>query len=276
MKEPAAPPGPIVFSRKLKPRDRPTVGDRWRVRVSQYPMQLPEPEWQPPETWLFVATEVQRTEDGPRLLVTATREGAVKPSIFLQLDPQTGAILQADIILPAAGGERVFTERVSPGEPFVSQMSPVPIALAVPEARRSVPSAVEEDGKRSAPPAELPEGKAEEAGGEGEVSARSSRTADGSSAPGPPAFGFGQRFSHRTEPLDAGAGQAMIQRGLRPLNLPLSANLEAFGVPRFLTVIEAPGLRVEQVWDESTPWPLYSQTDTSRSWLVVYTKGKST
>ena len=77
------------------------------------------------------------------------------------------------------------------------------------------------------------------------------------------------------EPVDAGAGRATIEQGLSELNLTRRAGLEPAGIPRYSTTIEGPGLRIEQVWDETTPWPLFIQTDTSRAWLVAFTKGKS-
>src|SRR5437660_1410334 len=77
-------------------------------------------------------------------------------------------------------------------------------------------------------------------------------------AGGPPLFGFGPRYSQRTEPVDAGVGRAKIDSGMEPLKRRREAGLEPAGIPRFLTVIEGPGQRIEQVWDESTPWPLYS------------------
>jgi hypothetical protein len=279
---------PVVFSRQLKPRDRPEAGDRWRVRVSHYPMQEPEPHWQPPETWLFVATEIQRTEDGPRLLVTATREGDARPSVFLEMDPETGTMTRVDSLLPVAGGARSFTERASPGEPFMSVMSPAPLSLAVPDSRREPPEAVDRTALDKSSPKEA--AAAERAGGEALLETTEPAPDAGGQAGekepgvgGPAAatraagasFGFGPRFRQQTEPIDAGVGRAMIQRGLAPLRLPARSEMEAFGVPRFRTVIEGAGARVEQVWDESTPWPLYSQTETSRSWLVVYAKGKS-
>jgi hypothetical protein len=283
----------VLLSSKLKPRDRPAAGDRWRVRISHYPMQEPEPHWQPPETWLFVAAEVQRTEAGPRLLVTVTREGDARPSVFLQLDPETGTITQVDSLLPVAGGVRTFTERASPGEPFFSAMSAAPLSLAVPGLPKEMP---EEDKRTSSdttpprdgevkantgrePPSEPSEPVADAGRRSGEIDPEEATRGDGGSAVRTrgtgASFGFGPRFQQQTEPIDAGVGRAMIQRGLRPLHLPFQSEMEAFGVPRFRTVIEGAGARVEQIWDETTPWPLYSQTETSRSWLVVYAKGKS-
>src|SRR5579871_2451440 len=65
----------IVKSHKAKPREHLAVGDRWRVRTSELPMQVPDPAWLPAETWTFVVTGLEKTPDGPRLIVTATREG---------------------------------------------------------------------------------------------------------------------------------------------------------------------------------------------------------
>lgn len=248
--------------RRLRPRDHIAVGDRWRVRVSRYPMQMPDPEWLPPETWLFSAYGIERTKDGPRLMVTATREGAAKPSVFLQLDPDTQAVTRADTILPVQGGERPFTERPAPGEPFFSQFSPVLIALPTP--------AVKEHATRGeAGAAEVADGKQQP---EKESGALPLAPAGEQK---PQGFVFGPQFTQRTEPIDEASGRAKIQNGLSALNLRRGADPGPFGVPRYLTVIEGAGLRVEEVWDETTPWPLYSQTDTSRSWLIAYAKGKS-
>jgi hypothetical protein len=265
--------------RKLRPRERVAAGDKWRVLVSRLQIQMPQPEWPKPEAWLFAATGVENTEDGARFIVTATREGDSRPQVRLYLDPKTQAIMRADIVVPARGSERVFTERRTAGEPFACEMCPVPVAQV---AGAPVPT-------RNA-------GKAEEAvAPSSKTNDSSSRTKDSGpvGSPKPPeatgdnhqpttsngeltgGFSFGGRLKERTEPVDAGVGRAMIRRGLSPLNLPRGTASEPFGVPRVLTVIEGPGLQVEQVWDETTPWPLYSQTDTSRSWLVAYTKGKS-
>src|SRR5205085_9747379 len=112
-------PNRVVISHKAKPRHRVTVGDRWRVRRSQLPLQQQDPSWSAPETWLFAATGVEHTPDGPRLIVTATRSGESKPTVKLHLDPETRAVLLAETVVPVPGGVRNFAERAPPGEPFV-------------------------------------------------------------------------------------------------------------------------------------------------------------
>src|SRR5206468_5777067 len=77
--------GRVVVPHKAKPRHRLAVGDRWRVRCSQLPLQQQDPSWSPPETWVFAVTGVERTSDGPRLIVTATRDGQSRPTVKLQL-----------------------------------------------------------------------------------------------------------------------------------------------------------------------------------------------
>jgi len=245
---PAEPASPIPISRRAKPRGLIAVGDHWRVRVSDYPMQMPEPAWSPPETWLFDATAVEKTKEGPRLVVTATREGSVKPAVRLYLEPDTGSLTRVETMLPVPGGERATVERPTPGQPFVSEMSPVLIAFA---------SAGELKEKPADPPTDHQPTPA--------------------AAGGQPlfAFDFGHRLSQQTEPVDAGVGRAKIERGMSALKLSRRARMEPDGVPRFVTDIAGPGQHVEQVWDETTPWPLYSETDSSRCWLVAYTKGKS-
>jgi hypothetical protein len=69
-------------------------------------------------------------------------------------------------------------------------------------------------------------------------------------------------------------GRAMIERGMAPLKRHRGAGLEPAGIARFLTTIEGSGRRIEQVWDDTTPWPIYTESQTSRSWLVDYKKGK--
>jgi hypothetical protein len=66
----------------------------------------------------------------------------------------------------------------------------------------------------------------------------------------------------------------MIERGMAPLKLRQDARLEPAGIPRFFTQIEGPSAHIKQVWDDTTPWPLYSETETSRTWLVSYQKEK--
>lgn len=240
-----------AISRELKPRFRLATGDHWQVRASQYLMHLPEPEWTPPDTWLFAVTGLEKTKEGMRLIVTATRQGAGKPTVRLELDPDTHTVLRVAITIPAQGGEHSIVERPVPGEPFVSEMSPFPLAFAWPGApgsRELVAGNLPPDGER------LPA-----VGTEKE----------------PLAFTFDRRLNQRSEPVDAGVGRATIEQGLSGLNLTRRAGLEPAGVPRYSTIIEGPGLRVEQIWDETTPWPLFIQTDTSRVWLVAFTKGKS-
>jgi hypothetical protein len=248
-----AEPSVIPATRKARPRERLTAGDRWRVRVSRLPMQLPDPAWSPPETWLFAATGVEKTKEGPRLVVTATREGAATPELHLYLDPDTGELMRIDTLLPVQGGERTMSERPTPGVPFVSLLSPVPLGMV----SLSKPDA--------------PETQA--AAGES-VAASHHPAATGGGEPPQFAFTFDPRPTQRTEPVDAGVGRAMIEQGMGPLKLTRRARMEPDGVPRFVTVMDGPGLRIKQIWDETTPWPLYTETDTSRSWLVSYTKGK--
>jgi hypothetical protein len=172
----------------------------------------------------------------------------LKPAVRLYLDPDTGALTRVETALPVPGGERTMVERPTPGEPFVSQLSPVLIAFASPGEQKEEPANPPTD--HQSPPA---------------------------AAGGQPlfAFNFGHRFSQQTEPIDAGVGRALIERGMSALKLTRRTRMEPDGVPRFVTVIAGPGQHVEQVWDETTPWPLYTETDASRCWLVAYTKGKS-
>jgi hypothetical protein len=124
----------------------------------------------------------------------------------------------------------------------VSEVSPVPIALPAPEGNNPPPKSI----------------------------SLSPRGADGPA----PAFSFGRRFNQKTDPVDASIGQAKIQHGMAPLRRRREAGLEPSGIPRYLTVIDGPGVRIEEVWDDTTPWPLYSETQSSRSWLVDFKKGK--
>src|SRR5436190_19162367 len=83
----------IVVPHKAKPRAQFGAGDRWRVRCSYLPLQQQDPSWSPPETWVFAVTGTERTPEGLRLMVTATREGAAKPTVKLELDPESRAVL---------------------------------------------------------------------------------------------------------------------------------------------------------------------------------------
>lgn len=231
----------VVVPHKPKPRNQFRAGDRWRVRCSYLPLQQQDPTWSPPETWVFAVSGTERTPEGPRLIVTASREGAAKPTVKLELDPETRAVMRADTQVPVPGGTREFVERPAPDEPFVSEISPVPIALPKPEGSPTPPKTT-----LSPPHSEGPA----------------------------PAFSFGARYHAKTDPVDAAIGQAKIQRGMEPLRRRREAALEPSGIPRYLTVIDGPGARIEEVWDDTTPWPLYTETQSSRSWLVDYKKGK--
>jgi hypothetical protein len=255
-----------VKTQKPKTREQQANRDQWRVRASELPMQVPDPSWLPAETWVFAVTGLEKSSDGPRLIVTVTREAAAKPTVRLQLDPDTQAIVRADTLLPVQGGERTFVERAAPGEPFVSDVSPVPIALPVP--MPGLPNA--KSGAVGG--ANTPAGTPPSAAGTGEPAPPDGQQTVGTS--GPPAFTFSQRLSQRTETLDAGVGRAMIESGMAPLKRRRGAGLEPAGIARFLTMIEGSGRRIEQVWDDATPWPIYTETQTSRSWLVDYKKGK--
>jgi hypothetical protein len=262
----ATTPGPaVVKSHKPKPRAHLAVGDHWRVRASELPMQVPNPAWLPAETWVFAVTGLEKTPDGPRLMVTVTREDAARPMVRLQLDPDTQAIVRADTLLPVQGGERTFVERGTPGEPFISDVSPVPIALPAPMPGLPKPKAGTAGTANAQPGAAPPAaGSGDPGPGDGQPAAIG----------GPPQFTFGQRITQRTEPVDAGVGRAMIERGMAPLKRHRGAGLEPAGIARFLTTIEGSGRRIEQVWDDTTPWPIYTESQTSRSWLVDYKKGK--
>jgi hypothetical protein len=98
----------VVIVHKAKPRNRLAVGDQWRVRCSQLPLQQQDPSWSSPETWVFAVTGIERTAEGQRIIVTVTREGAATPTVKLQLDPTTLAVLRADTQVPTAGGFRDF------------------------------------------------------------------------------------------------------------------------------------------------------------------------
>jgi hypothetical protein len=58
------------------------------------------------------------------------------------------------------------------------------------------------------------------------------------------------------------------------LKLRRTGRMEPDGVARYVTRIQGQGVRIEQIWDETTPWPLYIETESSRAWLVDFTKGK--
>src|SRR5436190_5661612 len=179
---PTPPNGTVVVPHQPKPRERMGPGARWRVRCSYLPLQQQDPSWSAPETWVFAVKGPERTPDGPRLIVTATREGAARPTVRLELDPESRAVRRAVTQVPVPGGTRDFVERPAPGEPFVSEISPVPIALPTPEGSILPPKTA----ALSTP------------GNEGPA----------------PAFSFGRRFHEKTDPVDAGVGQAKIQRGM--------------------------------------------------------------
>jgi hypothetical protein len=237
----------------LKPRLKLSVGDRWQARVSEYPMHWPQPVWLPPVTWSFVAQAIEKTPAGQSLVITATREGAARPALRLLLDPEHQSVQRLEVLTPTQQGERYLIERPTPGEPFVSELSPLPLAFAAESNQTVEESRPADAGSRPV-----------------EAGSPSAKT-DG---PQPLAFTFGPRLTARMEPVDAGVGRAKIERGMAALKRERSAALEPAGIPRFVSVYEGPARRVEQVWDETTPWPLYTETETSRSWLVTYTKGK--
>jgi hypothetical protein len=236
--------------RAPKPRHQPAVGDRWRVRVSHYPMQVPEPEWAPPETWVFTMTGLEATREGPRLIITAQREGVTKPALRLELDPESRALKRVESVLPAQDGERRMVERPTPGKPFVSMLSPVPLAFASPGTF----------GPKLA--------------GESPSPSEPARTAAAGSEPAAFAFTFDSGWTQKSQPVDAGIGRALIERGMSALKLRRTGRLEPEGVARYVTRFQGQGVRIEQVWDETTPWPLYTATDSSQAWLVAYAKGK--
>jgi hypothetical protein len=239
-----------VRVRAPKPRLRPTVGDRWRVRVSHYPMQIPEPQWEPPETWVFAVIGLEATREGPRLIITAQREGTAKPALRLELDEESRALKRVESILPAQDGERRMVERPIPGKPFVSMLSPVPLAFASPDTfGPKLPDAAVSSPERE-------------------------RVAAVGSEPAPFAFTFDSGWTQTSEPVDAGVGRALIERGMGALKQRRTGRLEPDGVPRYVTRFQGQGVRIEQVWDETTPWPLYTATDASQVWLVSFAKGK--
>jgi hypothetical protein len=140
-----------------------------------------------------------------------------------------------------------MVEHPTPGKSFVSGLSPVPLAFAVPDTfgpklRDSVPDASE----------------------------RTTAVA----APGAFAFTFDSGLTQTSEPVDAGVGRAIIERGMSALKLRRTGRMEPDGVARYVTRIQGQGVRIEQIWDETTPWPLYIETESSRAWLVDFTKGK--
>src|SRR5438876_1120831 len=51
-------------NRKPRPRERIAVGDQWRVLAGRLQIQMPQPEWPAPESWLFVATAMEKDGDG--------------------------------------------------------------------------------------------------------------------------------------------------------------------------------------------------------------------
>src|SRR5437879_13806368 len=62
---PPPPPSPLVKPHKPKLRDRLAVGDRWRGRAPQLPMELPAPAWRPAETWGLAGDGPRRAAERP-------------------------------------------------------------------------------------------------------------------------------------------------------------------------------------------------------------------
>jgi hypothetical protein len=80
---------------------------------------------------------------------------------------------------------------------------------------------------------------------------------------------FGGKVIQRVYRCDAKLGAQTMARGLREAGTAWGGKLPAIPACR-VELVASGGEKIEQLWAPGIPWPLYTATATTRSWLVDF------
>src|SRR5262245_37905939 len=118
-----APTSPVPAGEKFRPREM-QFGDSWVVvSTSAFPDSRGGVNWHPPVGWKFTVASVRSDQ----VAVEARRLGSSDdPALTLAIDPRTATIIRSRVLVPATYGDRILDRRYQPGEPCLTDLSPVP------------------------------------------------------------------------------------------------------------------------------------------------------
>lgn len=244
---PADPAGPALRAPELH------FGDSWTVIV-----QGAHPEddgaWLPHEAWRFTVTGVREDQ----AVVEGRPVGSSgQAPVTLLLDPRSGTLRRSRVVLPANFGPKMVDREYQPSQPCVTDLSPVPF-------------------DRPAFPLILPVNKK---GAAGQPFTQQVYEAADAGAPGH--VRFSAKTVQRVYPTDAKSAEKILARDHRAGARGAEAGTEAVrpltlaAKPRWRVEIKVPGGKsVEQLWAPSVPWPVYSASSTTRSWMVEFNRSK--
>lgn len=218
------------------------TGMQWQVQSQTYQMQaMGEPTWLPPVQWTYQLTGRQNIGQVPCHVVAVTQQDQARPVMRLYVGTRDLNLVQVDTEVTVAGEQQWVSQQFGQGQlQTLYQLGPAPSQL--PQQQTQLP------------PPYTPGQKA--------MPIKKSFKAVASAGPG---------LTFETE-VDQTI-QAISGAQLKAILPPEAAGIRAGGPGQKLyrITLEAPGTKTMQVVGTTSPWPLYSETPTQKSWLVGFT-----
>jgi hypothetical protein len=202
--------------------------------------------WQPDDAWQFTAIGARPDE----VIVEARplRRPDAEP-VTVMIDPQSGALLRSRVVVPANFGPKLIDRSHDAAQPGLVEMSPVPIDRPV------FPLLLPAPPKKGSPPP-------------------SSETRYETVRPAAPGHvQFGGQVLQRVYRCDRKIGTQTVARGLRAAGAAWRGKLPAAPACR-VEIVGSGGEKVEQLWAAGIPWPLYTASANTRSWLVEFQRNR--
>lgn len=216
------------------------TGQQWQVQSQTYQMQaMGEPTWLPPVQWQYQVTGQQQVGQVPCQVVQVSQQGQQRPVMRLFVSTRDLNLVQVETAITVGGQEQIVSQQFTQGQvPGLYQLGPAPCQL--PQAQTQLPP----------PP---PQGQ----------KAMATSKSYKAQVPAGGGIAFETEVTETVEGIDAEAYKALLP--------PSVAGLRAMrpeGEKLYKVTLEAAGSKSMQVIGTASPWPLYSETATQKSWLL--------
>lgn len=218
------------------------VGQQWQVQSQTYQMQaMGDPQWLQPVQWQYQVTGQQQVAQQQCNVVQVTQQGAPAPTMTLYVAQRDLNLVQVDTQVMVGGQQQLVTQQFGPGMlPVYYQLGPAPTQLPQFQQTPAQDAWQQQQGK----PTQKTFKALVPAGG---------------------GVTFEAEVTQTIEAIDGAQLRRMLPE-------PATQTRALQTDEKLLQVkVYAPGYASTQVIASKSPWPVYSETPTQRSWLVGVT-----
>ncbi len=225
------------------------VGQQWQVQSQTYQMQvMGDPQWLAPVQWQYQVTGEQQVANQQCNVVQVTQQGQPAqqgppgPLMTLYVNQRDLNLVQVDSVVTVGGQEQIVTQQFASGQlPAFYQLGPAPCQL--PQSQTQLPTQAS-GTQQSAPTQKTFKAMVPVTGG----------------------LVFEADVTQTVENISSAQLRQMLPEPATSMRAPQVEQ------KLFKVTLEAPGLTTVQVVGSKSPWPVYSETPTQRSWLVGVTE----